>query len=398
VFCSNPALQTTGKIVLKSPVKSQLQGTSRENRMRYIKAIFDRLAVELARRKQVWIPALQTPIARTTLMRGEQTMSKLFTEGHAIVIGVGHDLPNTIDDAEGLAKILKDKERCAYPAKQVKLLTGENATRDKIIAALESIAESATADSSVIVYFSGHGYRVKTSIGTSYFLMPYGYNTQKLAQTAISGAEFATLLKAIKSQKLLLLLDCCHAGGFDDAKAPGLTLSKAPLPPEAQALLAEGNGRVVIASSKSTELSYAGKPYSAFTLALIEALNGAGASEKDGYVRVTDLALYTREVVPARTQKKQHPILHFKQADNFIVAYYAAGDTEPKGLPIEGKPQLELEPGVWTTIDIDIRFYQPNMKVEGDQYVAGRDMVFNNPKPRRRRSTAGRKPVTGTQE
>jgi uncharacterized caspase-like protein len=325
-------------------------------------------------------------------------MSKLFTEGHAIVIGVGHDLPNTIDDAEGLAEILKDKERCAYPAKQVRLLTGENATRDKIIAALQSIAKSATADSSVIVYFSGHGYRVKTSIGTSYFLMPYGYDVEELAETAISGREFADLLKAIKSKKLLLLLDCCHAGGFDNAKTPGLTLSKAPLPPEAQALLAEGNGRVVIASSKSTELSYAGKPYSAFTLALIEALNGAGASEKDGYVRVTDLALYTREVVPARTQKKQHPVLHFKQADNFIVAYYAAGDTEPKGLPIEGKPQLELEPGVWTTIDIDIRFYQPNMKVEGDQYVAGRDMVFNNQKPRRRRSTAGRKPVTGTQE
>jgi tetratricopeptide (TPR) repeat protein len=309
-------------------------------------------------------------------------LSKKFKEGHALIIGVGQDLPNTIDDAEGLAEILKDKERCAYPEEQVKLLTGENATRDKIIAALESIAKSATADSSVIIYFSGHGYRVKTTIGTSYFLMPYGYDVEELTQTAISGAEFATLLKAIKSKKLLLLLDCCYAGGFDNAKAPGLTVSKAPLPPEALTLLAKGNGRVIIASSQEDEWSYPGRPYSAFTLALIEALSGIGAAKKDGYVRLTDLALYTREMVPKRTKNKQHPILDFEQADNFVVAYYAAGDTEPKGLPFEGEPEIDLDPRARVGFDqrdqtiigsqINIKdsdgFTQSNWAVYGDLY------------------------------
>ena len=55
-----------------------------------------------------------------------------------------------------------------------------------------------------------------------------------------------------------------------DAKAVGLEMGKLPMPPEAQALLVEGSGRVVIASSTEDELSYAGKPYSAFTLAVIE--------------------------------------------------------------------------------------------------------------------------------
>jgi tetratricopeptide (TPR) repeat protein len=278
-------------------------------------------------------------------MKEDLRLSKRFNQGHALVIGVGQDLPNTIDDAKGLADILKDKQRCAYPAKQVKLLTDKNASRQKIIAALQALAQSATPDSSVIVYFSGHGYRVKSSMGMAYYLMPYGYNTEELADTAISGAEFTELLKAIKAKKLLLLLDCCHAGGIEigKAKSAGLTLTKAPLPPEAQTLLAQGKGRVVIASSKEGELSYAGTPYSAFTLALVEALCGTGAAKKDGYVRVTDLAMYTREVVSKRTQNKQHPILDYQQADNFVVAYYAGGEVEPKGMPFE-KTEIDIEP------------------------------------------------------
>ena len=56
-------------------------------------------------------------------------MKQTFEQGHALIIGVGADLPNTVDDAIGMANILKDGERCAYPAGQVHLLTSEGATR-----------------------------------------------------------------------------------------------------------------------------------------------------------------------------------------------------------------------------------------------------------------------------
>ncbi|MCP4696812.1 MAG: hypothetical protein GY862_08175 [Gammaproteobacteria bacterium] len=50
-------------------------------------------------------------------------MSKVQTQGHALIVGAGADLKCTADDAKGLATILKDEERCAYPAGQVQLLT-----------------------------------------------------------------------------------------------------------------------------------------------------------------------------------------------------------------------------------------------------------------------------------
>jgi hypothetical protein len=278
-------------------------------------------------------------------------MTTVFIQGHAVIIGVGADLPNTIDDAIGLADILKDPGRCAYPANQVQLLTGEKATCSHILKALEILAATATEETTAVVYFSGHGYRAQTPIGEAYYLMPFGYDVNRLYETAVSGDELAARLQAISARRLLLLLDCCHAGGLDGSKTPGLSLSKAPLPPQAEALFTQGNGRVVIASSRADELSFAGKPYSAFTLALIESLAGVGVAKKDGYVRVADLALHTRQTVPQRTNKQQHPILHFEQADNFVLAYYAGGDSELKALPFAQEPIIEDEPGAlrWQT-------------------------------------------------
>ena len=273
-----------------------------------------------------------------------------FTHGHALIIGAGGDLPNTVEDANGLAAILRDPERCAYPSGQVQLLTGAAATREAILTGLKTLAGQTDPTATVVVYFSGHGYRVETLIGAATYLLPHGYNMDRLPATAVSGQELSDHLRAIPAQKLLLLLDCCHAGGLDDIKAPGATFTKAPIPPEAEALLTEGRGRVIIASSRADELSYAGKPYSAFTLALIEALCGSGPARQDGSARATDLALHAREKVPQRTWGRQHPILNYQQADNFAVAYYAAGDSQPKGLPFTATPEIEPAPGAFRGI------------------------------------------------
>jgi hypothetical protein len=130
-------------------------------------------------------------------------------------------------------------------------------------------------------------------------------------------------------------------------------------------VLAEGGGRVVIASSRADEVSLAGKPYSAFTLALLEALTGEGVSQRDGYVRASDLALHTREMVSQRTKGRQHPILDFTGAENFRVAYYAGGSIEPKGSPFPAAPEVEVQPGQW------IAFSQPGWSVQSVTQIGG---------------------------
>lgn len=273
-------------------------------------------------------------------------MNQTFNQGHALLIGVGgSDLPGTVTDAQGLGEMLSHPAYCAYPAKQVEILTAAGATRPHILDALTRLAEQTNEEATVVVYFSGHGYRATSSMGTAYYLLPHGYDVDRLYETAISGQELSAALLAIPHRKLLLLLDCCHAGGLDNIKAPGLTLTPAAIPLEAAEKFGEGSGRMVIASSFAHEKSFAGKPYSAFTLALIEALCGVGAAQQDGFVYASDLALHAREKVPQRTGGRQHPFFNFAQADNFAVAYYAAGDVVPKGLPFTVTPEIEVEPG-----------------------------------------------------
>jgi uncharacterized caspase-like protein len=153
-------------------------------------------------------------------------MSERFEQGHACVIGIGGDLPTTVNDAKGLARILKDPERCAYPENQVQLLTEGQATRSNIVAALERLASTTNTESTVLIYFSGHGHLIKGI--NSYYLMAHGYNTEQLAETALSGGEFTDLLREIPAQKLLVVLDCCHAGGLSDLS--NFQVAKAPLP------------------------------------------------------------------------------------------------------------------------------------------------------------------------
>jgi hypothetical protein len=66
------------------------------------------------------------------------------SQGYALLIGAGGDLPGTIDDAAGPAAILCDSGRCAYPADQIHLLTGAAATRANILDRLTRLAQTAT--------------------------------------------------------------------------------------------------------------------------------------------------------------------------------------------------------------------------------------------------------------
>lgn len=54
-------------------------------------------------------------------------------------------------------------------------------------------------------------------------------------------------------------------------------------------------------------------------------------------------ALYAAKTVPQYTKDRQHPDLYFTEVDNFAVAYYAGGETKPKGLPKQAQRDPNVE-------------------------------------------------------
>lgn len=262
-------------------------------------------------------------------------MPEVFDKGFAVVVGVGNDLPATVNDAHGIAQHLTDPEFCAYPQENVRLLTEQRASKQGILDALAWLADQTRAnpDATAIVYFSGHGARTPEE---EFFLIPYdrGFrDPNNLANTALYVGDFQNALDALHSKRLLVLLDCCHGGS---GVSPALQ-SKGPSKEQFQEL-GRGQGRVVIASSDNHEKSYIlpGARYSAFTGAVLEALAGRGAYPQDGYARVLPLISWVGQRVPELVHPyggQQHPIANlYSLSRDFALGLYAGGGATPKHL------------------------------------------------------------------
>lgn len=262
------------------------------------------------------------------------TKTKTFQNAFAVVIGVGNyihaaSLPASAKDAVKFADLLTAPELCAYPQDNVQRITGSRATKDNIYNGLTTLAQAANPDSTVIVYFSGHGVRVPEGETLHTYLCPHEIRQENIEGTAIPGHTFSELLAAVPAKKMLVIIDACHAGGSAGFKAAEEKIWwKSGLPEDYYQELARGEGRVVIASSKENEVSYvdARGDLSVFTKHLCAALSGEAAVRGDGLVHVLDVFHYINEAVQAE-KPNQTPILKVKDMDmNFPVAL--ANDTK----------------------------------------------------------------------
>lgn len=247
-------------------------------------------------------------------------------DAHALVVGIGQyqhlpRLTRTVNDARSVYDVLIDPGRCGYS--NVSLLLEEQATRMAVLRALDALAR-ASEDSTALIFFSGHGARLKNGSAIRNFLCTFDTIIDDMERTAISGDLFADKLRSIPAQKTIIFFDVCHAGGIAQPRA--VTLAPDAHTGLADAYyqeLASGSGRAIIASCRDDEASweYKDMPNGVFTYYLLEALNGKARVGEDGLIRVFDIFDYVQQHVPQRAN--QHPIFHGVAIDqNFAVAFH----------------------------------------------------------------------------
>ncbi len=252
----------------------------------------------------------------------ERTPRPRFEKGRALLVGVANyanapTLPETVlNDARDISALLQSPQRGGYLDTNVELLLDRHATVERLRRGLQGLAKTARREDTVVVYFSGHGFRPPGNESEAY-LLPIDYDPNDLAGTALSATELSSLLAAIRSSRLLVLLDACHAAGAAYVKS-GVAVSsfKSGLDDKTYEVLGRGVGRVVIASSRANELScgFPGMKNSLFTTYLLEALVGAASNPNDEVVRVLDVFHHVAENVPLRAS--QHPILKTQDLEN----------------------------------------------------------------------------------
>lgn len=252
-----------------------------------------------------------------------------FSNGRALVVGIARyahkPLPEAVvNDAHDVAALLSDPALCGYPADQVTLLLDGQATKAAIEHELEQLAKTARADDTVLVFFSGHGGRITTNAGVDGCLVPV--DADGTPARMILGEELTAALKKIRAARVVLVMDACHSGATASPKGE-LDAVEMSLRDADYDRLASGEGRVVIASSKPDEVSYAYKHMrnSVFTDALLKALRGDASVRGDGLVRVLDVFSFVAERVP-KIDARQHPYFKGHALDqNFPLALDRGG-------------------------------------------------------------------------
>lgn len=257
---------------------------------------------------------------------------------HALIIGIAdypsiRPLPHTVlKDAGDIYDTLVNVNICAYPKGNVQLLLNEEATRTRLQGALADLATRSDPESMVFIYISSHGGRISLGADAGEYLLPVdttlkpgSYPPELEPQSAISGEQFTEALRAIKSQKLVVVFDCCHSGGIGQPKEGVERVFKAGFPESYYQKLTSGRGRVILASSRDTEESWIlpGAANSLFTQYLLAGLRGGVASD-DGMVRILHLYEYVQPGVTV-AQPNQHPILKAEIEENFPIALYLGG-------------------------------------------------------------------------
>jgi tetratricopeptide (TPR) repeat protein len=249
-------------------------------------------------------PAAQDPTRQRDLVFQPDKPASTVAEtgiprGYALVIGVSiyqnldgsRQLLYSESDAEAVYRTLISKEGGAFPAENVHVLLGRNATLANIKRELEEWLPSVAQPSDrVLVYFAGHGF---VSNGKGY-LAPYDVDPQRLDTTAYPMNTLGTVLaQRVTARWKVLLTDACHSGKINaETTNEALDTQFSALPTNFLTLTATTERE---ASHEDPKLSTG---FGLFTYFLTQAWGGNADNDPcDGRITADELIEYVRSNV-----------------------------------------------------------------------------------------------------
>jgi len=276
-----------------------------------------------------------------------------FTQGHALIIGVGEythhpeaNIPLAAGDAGEVARVLVEKKSCGYLPGRVCLLTNQSATRGAVLQALADLSGAGPEDT-VFLFYSGHG-----APGTdgNYHLSTCDthFSDGKIKDFALSEGELLGLLRGIPARRMVLLIQACYSGELSPHFGPEApaAVESAGLPDRtADAILGSGEGRIIITSSRASQRSWgrAAEKTSLFARALVDGLRGEGwVANNAGFIGAFGLYEYVHETVKEAARaigQEQEPVLSaLELVGPFPLALYHGASDQGEYDPAEPLP------------------------------------------------------------
>ncbi len=228
---------------------------------------------------------------------------KVRSEDFGVVIGVEQypkPLPPAPYAAHDVQATIRMMRAMGIPPDHIRALLGDGATLARIRSALTWLGRNVRPDSTVWIYYSGHGTRNEK--GQTY-LVPYDGDPTDLADTGLALGPFLDTLRRLPARRIIVALDSCFSGTGERSvipagarplvftEEPGITVGRKQGTP-----FHRGHLILLTASTGSEEAGILPEAqHGLFTYYLLRGLEGAAA--KNGHLTLSDLYGYLRPKV-----------------------------------------------------------------------------------------------------
>jgi multiple sugar transport system substrate-binding protein len=238
-------------------------------------------------------------------------------------------------DAEDFARVLQDKEICAFDEVRVLL----NHVSSTVIEAVDEFFDQKKPDDLLVLYFSGHG--VRDELGALYLAVKNTIRS-RLRSTAIKSDYIRDAMNQSRSKRQVVVLDCCNSGAFSQgmkAETGG---------PMGMVSAFQGYGRYVLTASDEIQFAWEGDKIigetdnSLFTHFLLKGLEGEADSDSDGRITVDELYDYAYEQI-SRLTPKQTPRKDASKQEGEIILRQNMRIEDIKPVPLSAELIDEIE-------------------------------------------------------
>lgn len=226
---------------------------------------------------------------------------------YAVIVGVAkynhsQSLQYADDDAYKIYAHLKSPEGGALPEKQIVRLIDEDASKENIIEALESLFARADGNDLILFYFSGHG-RYGAFVA---------FDSDNPAESALYHTDISEIMKNSKAKHKIVIADACHSGSLKSSTrgTPASDIISGYY--ETLDNSTGGSGTAILVSSKAEETSEerSGIRQGVFSFYLIKGLSGEADTDDDKVVSLDELYRFVRINTMKYTNNAQTPTLN----------------------------------------------------------------------------------------
>lgn len=218
-------------------------------------------------------PKIDSSATASSAQSGEEETSAKgvnFGKYYAVVIGNESyqnfsPLSTSVSDAQDVASVLSSR----YGFKTIVLA---NATRSKMLSALDSLRKKLTSNDNLLIYYAGHG---ELQGGAGYWL-PVDAEKGN-TKSWISNSQVANFVDAMQARHVLIVADSCYSGTMSQSSIPAVPSGSQRSRSWYEAV-SKSKVRVVLSSGGVRPvLDSGGGKHSVFASAFLGALRSGGS-------------------------------------------------------------------------------------------------------------------------